>query len=442
MAAKGSLQNHGSAITISVTVAALIALIAGSAVWMFLHLPGNIVMATGSKDLAYYEFGKRYSAELAHEHVEVQVKETAGSLDNLRLLRHPDPKQRVSVALIQGGILTPENSLDLESLGTVFYEPLWLFRRRGVGGEGLDSLRDRRIAIGPDGSGTQALARELLRRHGIDERVSDFQNLATEEAIDQLLAGKIDATFMVASWDAPGVQQLLHAKDIILSGYPEADAYADLYPYLHKVVMHRGVSDLTNDQPPTDVVLIATKASLVVRKDLDPAIQYLLLNAAKQIHSGQSLFQHANEFPSAEATSPPLSAAAQQFYKPGLPFFLNNFLKNYLPFWAAELINELLLPLLILVGTLGVLSPFMRPVPFLYSWLMRRQILRLYGELMFLERELETGDKDTASKIAAELEELERKANHIRVPAAYGSMLYMLRHHIDLVRTGLRRHAG
>src|SRR5262245_9246484 len=153
MAAKGSLQNNGSAIKISATVAALIVLIAGSAVWMFLHLPRKIVMAAGSKDLAYYEFGKRYSAELAQEHVEVQVKETAGSLDNLRLLRHSDPNQRVSVALIQGGIITPENSSDLESLGTVFYEPLWLFRKRGVGGEGLEYLCDRKLEIWRDGCG-------------------------------------------------------------------------------------------------------------------------------------------------------------------------------------------------------------------------------------------------------------------------------------------------
>jgi TRAP-type uncharacterized transport system substrate-binding protein len=443
MAARGFLRDNGSAITISVTFAVIVI---GAVIWMRLHLPPRAIsMATGGRTLAYWNFGDRYRKELERDHVDVVVEETAGSLDNLALLHKP--ASGVSVALIQGGILNPKDSSDLESLGTVFYEPLWLFRNPGVQGEGLNGLRGKKIAIGLDGSGTQALARELLKRHGIDDKVSDLQRLPTAEASEKLLAREIDATFMVASWDAPGVQQLLHDKRVELSGYPQADTYADLYPYLHKVIVHRGVSDLANDQPPTDVVLIATKASLVVRKDLDPAIQSLLLKAAKQIHSGQTIFQRANEFPAAEAVGLPLSAAAQQFYRPDLPSFMKNFLNNYLPywvpFWMAERINELVLFLLILVGGLSIFSPTMRPLGFLYDWTKRRKILRLYGELMFLEEELETpGGKNVAGKIAVQLEELEQQANRLKVPVAYASMLYTLRHHIELVRERLEGYAG
>jgi hypothetical protein len=58
-------------------------------------------------------------------------------------------------------------------------------------------------------------------------------------------------------------------------------------------------------QPPSDLALIATKASLVVRNDLHPAIQYLLLNAATEIHSGQKIFHRANQFPAPEAVDTP-----------------------------------------------------------------------------------------------------------------------------------------
>jgi len=82
----------------------------------------------------------------------------------------------------------------------------------------------------------------------------------------------------------------------------------------------------------------------------------------------------------------------------------------------------------------------MRYLPVLYDWTMRRKISRLYGELRLLEEELEApGGKNVAGKIAVELEQLEQQANRLRVPVAYASMLYMLRHHIDLVRTGLKR---
>jgi len=429
MAARDFLRNNWPAITIAVTGAA----ITFAAVVILLGLPPRtIVMATGGPGGAYYEFGNRYREELSRANVEVRVMQTAGSPENLALLH--DPHSGVSVALVQGGTINPEDSSQLESLGTLFYEPLWLFRRREAAAGGLDGLRGKRIAIGPDRSGTQALTLELLKRHGIKQQASELLPLATREAADRLLAGSIDAAFMVASWDAPDVQRLLAAKHIELSGYPQADAYVALYPFLSKVMVPRGVRDLANDQPPADVVLIAPKASLVVRKDLHPAVQLLLLNAATQIHSGPGIFQRTNDFPAAEAFGLPLSDEALRFYKSGPPF-----LHNYLPFWVAELIGKLVI---LLIPILGVLYPMMRFLPAVYDWTMRRKILRLYGELRLLEEELEaTGGKNVAGKIAVELEQLEQQANRLRVPVAYVSMLYMLRHHIDLVRTGLKRHA-
>jgi TRAP transporter TAXI family solute receptor len=429
MAAKNFLRNNWPVITIAVTAAA----IACAAIVVLRGLPpSTIVLATGAEGGAYYEFGKRYRAELARANVEVQLRPTAGSLENLALLL--DPHSGVSAALVQGGTINTEHSSELESLGTVFYEPLWLFRRREVGGEGIEGLRSKKIAIGPDRSGTQALSLELLKRHGIERHVSELLPLVTREAGDRLLAGDIDAAFMVASWDAPDVQRLLADNHIELSGYPQADAYVALYPFLNKVVVPRGVRDLANDQPPTDVVLIAPKANLVVRKDLHPAIELLLLNAAGQIHSGPGIFQRSNEFPAAEAVGLPLSDEALRFYKSGPPF-----LHNYLPFWIAELIGKLVI---LLIPILGVLYPMMRFLPVLYDWTMRRKILRLYGELRFLEEELEAlGGKNAAGKMVVRLEQLEQQANRLRVPVAYASMLYMLRHHIDLVRTGLKRHA-
>src|SRR5215831_9735383 len=296
MGARDYLRNHWPAVTVSVTAAA----IAGAAIVMLRNMPpSTIIMATGAQGGAYYEFGNRYRDELARANVKVEVRQTAGSPENLALLR--DPHSGVNVALVQGGIVDPQDWSQLDALGTVFYEPLWLFRRREVAGRGLDGLRGRRIAIGPDRSGTQALARELLKQHGIDQRVSDFRPVPTREATDRLLAGDIDAAFMVAGWDAPDVKRLLAAKQIELAGYPQADAYVALYPFLNKVVVPRGVRDLANDQPPADVVLVAPKAALVVRKDLHPAIQLLLLSAAVQIHAGPGVFQRANEFPAAEA---------------------------------------------------------------------------------------------------------------------------------------------
>jgi hypothetical protein len=283
-------------------------------------------------------------------------------------------------------------------------------------------------------SGTRALSLELAKRTGMERQVGEWLALAPRAAGEKLLAGDIDVAFMMTSWESPVVQQLLANTRIELSGFPHADAFVALYPFLHKVVVPRGVTDLAKDQPPTDLVLIATKASLVVRKDLHPAIQYLLLNAAVEIHSGPSIFHRTNEFPAAEAIDIPLSSEALRFYRSGLPF-----LHDYFPFWMAALIGKLMI---LLIPILGVLYPMMRFLPRLYDWAMRSKVLRMYGELRLLEDEMtsaRTSGRDTHQMVAHD--HLEEQANRLRMPVAYASMLYMLRNHVDLVREGLRRHA-
>src|SRR5262245_58751207 len=158
---------------------------------------------------------------------------------------------------------------------------------------------------------------------------------------EKLLAGEIDVAFILASSDSPAVRQLLDDERIVLAGYPRADAMVALYPFLHRVVIPRGAGNFAKDRPPTDVVLVATKASLVVRKELHPAIQYLLLNAAVQIHSGPGILRRPNEFPAAETMDIPLSSEALRFYKSGLPF-----LYDYFPFWMAALIGKLIVLLI------------------------------------------------------------------------------------------------
>jgi TRAP-type uncharacterized transport system substrate-binding protein len=430
MPIRAFLRHHWPAITITVTAAAI-----GCAAFVMLGNtpPHRIVMATGPEGSAYEADGKRYQAALAKAGVEVQLRSTAGSVETAALLR--DPHSGVSAGLMQGGVVGAANTAGLESLGAVAYEPLWWFHRRENQGVGADGLRGRKIAIGPQGSGTRALSLELIKRTGMERQIGELLTLGPREAAEKLKAGEIDVAFMMNSWGAPVVQQLLADERVALSGFPHADAFVALYPFLHKVLVPRGVTDLARDQPPADVTLIATKTSLVVRQDLHPALQYLLLNAATEIHSGPSIFNRANEFPAAEAIDMPLSSEAARFYKSGLPF-----LHDYFPFWMAALLGKLII---LLIPILAVLYPMMRFLPGLYDWAMRSKVLRMYGELRLLEDEMANA-RDSGGdmrEVITRLERLEEQANHLRVPVAYASQLYMLRNHIDLVREGARKHA-
>lgn len=392
--------------------------------------PHTLVMATGPEGGAYHEIAQRYREILAQSGVELRLLPTAGALENLALLR--DSRSRVSVGFLQGGTTNEKDSPDLASLGTIFYEPLWFFYHDGYMGRGWEGLRGKRISIGPEGSGTRALSLELLARNGISKRFAELLPLTPKEAGEKLVRGEIDAALMLTSWDSPVVQRLLADRTIELASFPRADAYVALYPFLNKLVVPAGVGDLAKNRPSRDALLLAPKASLVVREDLHPAIQYLLLDAAVQIHSGPGMFQKAGQFPAAESVDLPLSDEARQFYKTGRPF-----LQRYLPFWLAIFLARLLF---LLIPVVGILYPLARFVPALYGWKMQRSIFRLYGELRFIEHDLESRvEGEGLDDLKERLDRLEEKTNRLRVPVIYANMRYILWVHITLVRERLKR---
>jgi TRAP-type uncharacterized transport system substrate-binding protein len=387
--------------------------------------PRTIVMATGAQGGAYAEAARRYQAILARSGVRLELRESHGSVDNLELLR--DPTSGVSVALAQGGLTSATESPDVRSLGTVFYEPVWVFLR----GTDLPQPGSRgfagRASIGQPGSGTRALAEELFVALGQDMRLIEPVDMTAAEAGEALLRGELDLAVIVSGWEAPIVRRLLTAPGITTLSAPRADAQVALRPYLSKLILPRGVGDLASDRPPADVQLMAAKASLLVRKDLHPAIQYLLLEAAAETHGAPGIFNRAGQFPAAEPADLPLSATALQYYRSGVPW-----LQRILPFWLASIASQLLV---LLIPIVGVIYPIFRLLPALFVWSVRRRIFHLYGELKFLEAEYEAlGARHASPELSARLEQLEQRADHIHVPQAYAHMVYTLRLHIEMVR--------
>ncbi len=392
--------------------------------------PRTLVMATGPEGGAYAQLGPRYREILARAGITLRLLPTAGALENLARLR--DARSGVSVAFVQAGATTAPDSPDLASLGSVFYEPFWVFFRGPAQGPRLQDLRGKRASLGPEGSGTRMLALRLLALDGIDTNSLTLFSLAPEEAAQKLLRGDIDAAAMLTSWDAPVVRQLLANPEVVLASFARADAFIALQPYLNKLVLPAGVGDLARNLPPADVVLLAPKASLVVRRDLHPALQFLLLEAASEIHTAPDVFQKAGQFPAPEGIDVPLSEDARHFYKSGRPW-----LQRHLPFWLAVLGEHLVV---LLIPFAGVVYPMLRFLPPLYAWSMRRRIVRLYGELKLLEMEAE-GASGEASALLVRLDELERRANRLRIPGPFAPLLYTFRHHLSLVRERLQSRA-
>jgi len=397
--------------------------------------PDSLVMATGPEGGAYHLFGERYRDILAKDGVRLELRPSAGSIENLQRLA--DPASGVEAAFMQAGVRANENVAGLESLGGIAYEPLWIFYRGAHDLELLNDLLGKRIAIGPEGSGTRALALQLMHAVGADATTTTFAPLGGNAAIDALLKGTVDAAFIVASPEAPTVQRLISTDGIRLLSLANAEAFARRFPYLSVLKLPHGVFDLAKQQPARDITLLAATASIVAREELHPALAFLLLNAATEVHTPSGILHRYREFPAARETEFPLSDEAQRYFKSGQPF-----LRRYLPYWLANLVERMLVLLLPLVA---VLVPAMRILPGLWQWRVKSRVFRWYGEIKYLETELSNDPRAARiPELLARLDEIERGVERTPVPRNYSDYAYNLRTHIDVVRHRIERmaHAG
>jgi len=403
--------------------------------WSFMKPapPRRLAMASGPPDGIYYQMGLRYRALLAREGITLDVRTTSGSVENVGLLE--DAANGVDAAFVQGGVLTTRPSSGLLALGTLYLEPFWVFTRAAVQGTELHRLDGKRLAVGPPGSGTRALAELLLRANGVTSASARLLALTGLEGVAALERGTADALFLVASPDARTIREVVRARGVTLMSFSRADAYTRLFPFLRKVLLPEGALDLAADLPAKDTVLMATSVNLVIRADLHPALSNLLLITASTVHSAPGLFELSRQFPSPDGVDVPLSDEARRYYQAGPPFLI-----RYLPFWAATLVDRLKI---MLVPLIAVLFPLIKIAPSVYQWRVRSKIYRWYRDLdavdLVLREKLPAGRDGT---LRHELDRIEHEVRQVEVPASYREEHYHLRLHIEYLRAKVAEAEG
>lgn len=392
--------------------------------------PKEVTLAAGPKGGGYDYFAQKYAEVLAQNGVKVNILETKGSLENLQLLENP--ASDVDVAFTQGGVgwmsgaysYLPEES-NIRSIAKIYEEPLWVFSRSKAGFTALRDLKGKRIAIGPKGSGANALGVDLLKWNSVTPENTTFIELNQDAALQALLEGKADAAFFVGGTGSPFLKRCASNPALQLHSFDDAEAYTRRFPYLSAVRLPRNVLDLGLNIPPSDVVLLAPSATLATRKNLHEALVYLFLDTAKKLHGGHSILSNAGAFPSADNLEFPLHAEASRYFKSGPPL-----LQRYLPYHIAAFIDRtkiLILPLLTL------LLPLIKVAYPTYRWSIRRKIWKWYKSVSTIESEHHRGDSK-AEDLMLRIKELEKKVAKVQVPFAYASELYTLRHHIVMVK--------
>lgn len=390
--------------------------------------PAEFTIATGSPNQTYEAIGKRYREILARSHVTVDVRNTPGSVDNLKLLN--DPTSGVQVGIVQGGVGNIDKSPNLLSLGRVTYQFFWIFYR---GTETLDDVRQlkgKSIALGLKGSGGRVLAEDILRLGGVHSGNTTLLAQTVPQATEALNSGKIDAMFLTIAADSPLLRSLLNNPDLRLMSLARAEALPRIYPYLVRLVVPQGLFDWERNIPATEVTIVATTLNVMVRKDFHPALIGLLAQAMVEVHGRPGIFQQAGEFPTLTDPEYPVSEIARDFYKDG-PSFLN----RYLPFWMTSYAKR---TIAVLVAVFAIILPLFNYLPRLYRWFVRERILKLYRRLRIVEKGLHA--ELTASQIIDlqnDLESIERAVGILGVPNRFSDLFFSLKDHIDLTRTRL-----
>ena len=389
--------------------------------------PKVVRIATGANNGAYYTFAQEYARLLASDGITLEVVPTAGSVENLELLKSGE----VSLALIQGGSATGDDKERLQSLGSLFLEPVWIFVRRQSAVKRFLELKGNRVSVGIAGSGTHLLATQLLSAAGITETNTQLIREETTQAIDSLSNGKIDAAFFVASPEAPIIRKLFAAPAVELLNFDRAAAYGRRFPFLTPVTLSEGVIDLQQNIPAHDTPLVAASANLAARRDLNPSLIPAVLNAVARVHQAGGVLEHKRQFPSVDFADLPLNEDARRYLING-----PSFLFRWLPYGTAVLLDRLKI---LVLPLLALLLPLFKIAPPLYTWRIRSKIYKWYAAVREVESSIQedkvSGD---AASLINRLSELDRQVASVSVPLSYAAELYHLRLHIRFLQEKLQ----
>lgn len=395
--------------------------------------PKHVLMGTGAVGDSYEDLAKHYVDYFKKNGVTLELETTKGAEENLAHLK--DRSHPMQAAFIQGGVVTSrEQAQGIQSLGSVEYEPFWIFYRKSLFGS--DSTRkfeflEHPISIGEPGSGTYFHSLRLLQLSH-QNLPKNFKTLSNNEAVEAFKNGTVDTVVMVDGMDSENVLAMINDPNARMAGFPRAEAFARLLPFYHVLSIPEGSLSLERNEPPQTIQTIAPTTMLVIDPNMHPAIQLLFLQAAEKINSGRSFFSAYGEFPDFKDSIIEESEVAKNFYENGAPRLL-----EYMPFWLAEFLHRMVI---LLLPMAAFAYPILKSMPAYRLRRVRSRLNEVYGALKLFEQELETEyDPTQHDEYLKRLDELDKRAQKLRLPKGVVSEYYTLRTTIDFVRNLIER---
>ncbi len=159
-------------------------------------------IVTGGEKGTYYQFGLNLQQLAEDKGIELNVYNSKGSIENIYAVYK---RPRTQLGIVQSDVLAfvskiPSNpvlvriSKKTKMVFPLYNEEVHLLGRRDI--PDFEGLADKRVAIDREGSGTYLTAKLLFEVSGV--KPGEMLTIGTDEALERLKAGKIDAMFYVA----------------------------------------------------------------------------------------------------------------------------------------------------------------------------------------------------------------------------------------------------
>lgn len=389
--------------------------------------PKRLSLAVNEEDV---EIALKYRQRLEQRGIQMRLVKTSGDSGALQAVaaKNADPAADAGFAL---GLLNTPGDAPVYSLGAVERQPVWIFSRLS-GLNNLGQMHSGTIGV-PSGDSPAHRAMGILLKHyqtalqGVQIRREDPSKLAR-----LLLDGQLDVVVLVNKPTQDTVRLLMQNSAVHMVGLDRVGSIQARDARLRPFVLPQGAIEYRGDIPSRDLTLVASHLNLVIRPDMHPALQRALLDVAMEVHEAPGVLRRQGEFPALRGTDFTPSPQLRAYMLGQRPW-----MELILTYWWAQLAQLLLYAALpILLVTLLLLAW----VPGLFEWRINAVLQNYYGELKFLEKDIETAMVTrpiVVRQLMKEIDGLEQKVADLDLPNEYGGRWYTLRSHLAQARARL-----
>ncbi len=383
--------------------------------------PTSVVIAAGAPQGSFARLAQRYAQKL--EGVGINVDVVYSGSESAELERLLLPTNAASIGFAHG--IYAKSMPGLQALAVIDSEPVWIFSTLS-GPAFIKQAAGLRIAAGSAKSASFLAAQLMLAHAGVRESDVRFQPQTGMAAGQALLDGRLDLVIAIAGDDAQLIQMLTRQSSVQILGIENAGALASKQTVLQPLLLPEGSLELGNNLPPRDVTMASLQTHLLVRPDVHPALQRALIDAAVQIHEEPTFLQRHGQFPTYGSSDFPLSQTARAFS-------LGNraFMETLLPYRTAQFAE---LALYAVVPILALTLLILAWIPRWFDWRVNSTLHHFYGDLKFLESEMEsvaTANPMGLRALIERLDAIEQRVVKMDLPDAFSDRWYTLREHLS-----------